>query len=232
MHKSIVRFTSILIMGAMIVSCGGEHKTLSHPNSHTIKTEEPASMKVVFENVTNDKIRESFMKVLREYEVLHSAEITLIQKPIKSSTMQAQPVVKLGNLFGETKKYRVKLAVMVRDTENLKVEDLPKEVLTGWFAHELGHLVDYKPYSNFQMIFYGLKYVFSNNFKREAEHAADRVAIRNGFRDEIIATKKFILEHDLLDESYKAKIKRYYMPIEEAEVWQHNHTPSSPDPEL
>ena len=36
--------------------------------------------------------------------------------------------------------------------------------------------------------------MFSNSFKREAEHAADRVAIRNGFRDEIIATKKFILE--------------------------------------
>jgi len=30
--------------------------------------------------------------------------------------------------------------------------DIPKEVLNGWFAHELGHLVDYEGYSDFRMI--------------------------------------------------------------------------------
>ncbi|WP_223252689.1 hypothetical protein [Owenweeksia hongkongensis] len=207
------------------------------PIQHFISTDNDTSetkpeMIVHFENVENQKIKDSFMEVMERYEALHNSEVTLVQGPIKSSTMQAQPVVKLSNLFGETKKYRVKLAILVRDSKDIKVADLPADVLTGWFAHELGHLVDYRPHSNFQMIFYGLKYVFSNKFKTNAEHAADYVAIRHGFRDEIIATKRFILEHDLLDETYKEKIRRYYMPIEEAEVWEHKHVPGAPEPEL
>lgn len=203
-----------------------------HKTSDTDTSETVPEMIVHFENVENQKIKHSFLEVLECYDALHNSEVTLVQGPIKSSTMQAQPVVKISNLFGETKKYRVKLAIMVRDSKNLRVADLPEDVLTGWFAHELGHLVDYRPHSNFQMLFYGLKYVFSKKFKTEAEHAADYVAIRHGFRDEIIATKRFILEHDLLDETYKEKIRRYYMPIEEAEVWEHKHVPGSPEPEL
>ena len=191
-----------------------------------------SKMNVHFKNVENEKIKESFLKVMRRYSELHNSEVTLVQGPLKSSTMQAQPVVQLAHLFSETQQYRVKLALLVRDSKDLKVADLPEDVLTGWFAHELGHLVDYRPYNNFQMIFYGLKYVFSENFKKEAEHAADYIAIRHGFRSEIIATKRFILENDLLEESYKAKIRRYYMPIEEAEVWEHEHIPGTPEAKI
>lgn len=194
-----------------------------------IATTSKTKMTVHFKNVENEKIKNSFLKVMQSYTELHDADVTLVQGPLKASTMQAQPLLSLSQLFSPTQKYRVKLALLVRDSQELKVADLPEEVLTGWFAHELGHLVDYRPYSNFQMLFYGLKYVFSESFKKEAEHAADYIAIDHGFREEIIATKRFILENDLLDESYKAKIRRYYMPIEEAEVWEHKHVPATPE---
>ncbi|PTM05859.1 MAG: hypothetical protein DA405_02050 [Bacteroidetes bacterium] len=197
-----------------------------------IATTSKTKMTVHFKNVENEKIKNSFLEVMRRYTELHNSEVTLVQGPLKSSTMQAQPVIKLAHLFSETQKYHVKLAHLVRDSKELKVADLPAEVLTGWFAHELGHLVDYRPYNNFQMILFGLKYVFLKSFKKEAEHAADYIAIRHGFRSEIIATKRFILENDLLEESYKAKIRRYCMPIEEAEVWEHEHVPGTPEAEI
>lgn len=146
--------------------------------------------------------------------------------------MQAQPVFSFGSLFSGITHYKVKLAILVRDSKSLKVAELPEDVLTGWFAHELGHLVDYRSYNNLNMIFFGIKYLLSEKFKREAEHAADRIAIRHGFRQEIIATKKFILEHNLLEESYKNKIRKYYMPIEMAEVWEHAHVPVSAKPDV
>ncbi len=189
-------------------------------------------LNITFHNIQNQKIKDSFIKVLNRYEALHNCRVSLRQIHIKSSTMQAQPVFSLGSLISGITHYKVKLAILVRDSKQLKVADLPEDVLTGWFAHELGHLVDYRSHHNLGMILFGIKYMLSEKFKREAEHAADRIAIRHGFRQEIIATKKFILEHHLLDESYKDKIRKYYMPIEMAEVWQHKHPPVSAKPDV
>ncbi|MTI21699.1 hypothetical protein E1176_11765 [Fulvivirga sp. RKSG066] len=171
-----------------------------------------------FKNVENEKIKKSFLKVMNAYQSLHDYEVVLIQKPIKSSTMQAQPIIDFKGLLKGVKRYKINLAEYVRDSNELKVADLPKDVLTGWFAHELGHLVDYEPFSNLQMIRYGLKYLISPKFRREAEHAADYIAIDHGFKNEILATKRFILEHDLLEEDYKAKIRKYYLSIEQVEM--------------
>lgn len=189
---------------------------------------------VSFHNIENQKIKDCFLEVLYRYRALHDCRISLSQLPIKSSTMQAQPVLKPASLFKSINHYKVKLSVKVRDSDTLRVAELPTAVLTGWFAHELGHLCDYRSYNNFTMIAFGLKYAFSSRFRREAEHAADRIAIQHGFRQEIIATKKFILNNQLLDEGYKNKIRKYYMPIEMAEVWQHSQSPisSAPDIEL
>lgn len=189
-------------------------------------------MNISFINVEDDKIRESFIEVLRKYESLHTYEVVLKQKPIKSSTMQAQPVLSWKSILSGIYRYQIKLAVFVRDSQEVRVKDLPQDVLIGWFAHELGHVVDYAPYSSLQMVGYGLRYLVSSRFKRQAEHAADHIAIQNGFKNEILKTKRFILENDLLTENYKAKIRKYYMSIEEVETWDHNATPGTPELEL
>lgn len=185
-------------------------------------------MKVIFRNIEDEKIKQCFIKVVRRYEELHPYQITLRQGPIKSSTMQAQPVISWKGLFTGLKQYHVKLAINVRDSDEIKVADLSEKVLTGWFAHELGHIVDYGPYSNSQMIIYGIKYLLSDNFKREAEHKADFIAIKYGFHQEILATKKFLLENDFLGESYKNKINKYYMSMKDVEMCVENNSPLDP----
>lgn len=173
---------------------------------------------VFFDGIDSDRVKESFLRVMKAYDVLHDFEITLVHRKIKSSTMVAQPELSLKALFGGVKRYRIKLATHVRDTEDIRIDQLPDEVLTGWFAHELGHIAHYGPRSNIGMVWYGMKYVFSRKFKRHAEHEADRFAIEHGFHREIIATKRFILEHDLLDDAYKHKIRAFYMSIEDVEL--------------
>jgi len=172
-------------------------------------------MRIEYEGITSDKIRDCFETVMNRYEVLHDCRVTLRQKRLKSSTMQAQPVIKFKNLFTDIKEYHVDLGIYLRDSTDLLVADLPEKVLIGWFAHELGHVVDYLPYSNAQMIAYGLKYISSESFRKKAEHAADIIAIDHGFYKEILETKKFILENEMLDEKYKNKIRKYYMSEDE-----------------
>lgn len=183
------------------------------------------SMKVTFKHVESEHIKKAFLKVFRSYDVLHSHEIVLIQKPVKRSTMQAQPVVGTKGLFSSIKRYKVVLSTFVKDTDSLRVADLPEEVLVGWFAHELGHLVDYERFSRFGMLRFGLRYLTSARFKQSAEHAADRVAISHGFHEEIIATKEFILCNDLMGEKYKAQIRRFYMSVEQVEMCVNGQPP-------
>lgn len=185
-------------------------------------------MKVKFREVRNDKIKESFLTVLKEYKALHDFSITLYQKEVKDSTMQAQPIFSLKDLFKGVKKYRIKLGIYISDSKSLKVEEVPDSVLRGWFAHELGHLVDYLSYSSLGMIKYGLKYISSKPFKMKAEHEADYIAIKNGFKSEIIATKRWVLSHDLVGQKYKDVLNKYYLSVEQVELCNFNEAPFQP----
>ena len=169
-------------------------------------------MNVTYENIESQKIIDCFETALEGYKKLHDYEITLVQKKIRASTMQAQPILKIGSFLKGVKRYRIKLAYHVRDEEQLPIDGLDEKVLIGWFAHELGHLMDYQQYSNFQMIRFGAKYLLSGKQRKIIEHNADYIAIAHGFHEEILATKKFILEHELIEEDYKAKMIRYYLP--------------------
>lgn len=175
-------------------------------------------MQVLFKNIQNEGIKNAFNKVYERYEQLHAHRLILKQRRIKGSTMQAQPIINFFTLFSKHKIYKIRLAEFVRDSKKLRVEELPYEVLTGWFAHELAHVIDYTRHSTLGMIVYGLRYLISRRFRLKVEHEADYIAIEHGFHDEIINTKKFIFSHEHIKSDYKEKIKRYYLSIKDVEL--------------
>ncbi len=180
-------------------------------------------MLVESKNITDAKVSDTFREALAKYPILHSYLIELRQHKIKASTMQARPVFNLKSFLFGFSHYRININKQVRNQNELLVRDLPVKVLRGWFAHELGHIVDYLDRSPLAMLLYGLRYFLFSSFRRNAEWEADRIAIKYGFRKDILATKRFILEHELLDQRYKEKIKKYYMSIDEAEKYiMHN----------
>lgn len=198
-------------------------------NTGKSNTMERETLNANFVNIDEPKLRNTFLEVLTEYEKLHPYEITLIKEELKNSTMQAQPIINIGNLFSGTKRYKVQLAETVRDAEELVIAEVPRDVLKGWFAHELGHIVDYEIRSNMSMIGYGLRYTFSKKFKRACEHQADSIAIEHGFHKEIIATKKYLLENELVSEAYKEKLRKFYMPIKGVRMCLQEKPPIKPD---
>jgi hypothetical protein len=207
----------IILLGLIdFASLSSTQTTLILPNASIEKDQNRKYMNVTYKNVENQKIIDCFEIALDRYKTLHNYEITLVQKSIKGSTMQAQPIITIGSVVKGVKRYRIKLAKHVRDEEKLPIAGLDEDVLIGWFAHELGHLMDYQQYSNLQMIGYGVKYLLSAKQRKIIEHDADYIAIAHGFHEEILATKKFILEHDLIQKDYKEKIKQFYLP--EADV--------------
>ena len=138
------------------------------------------------------------------------------KKNIKKSFMQAQP--KFSGLFKRRKNRSY--YVFINENFNLEgdifsVEDIPKDVLIGWIGHELGHIMDYKNRKGFNMVMFGLQYVLSPRYIREAERTADTYAVNHGMGEYILATKDFILSHANLSKVYKARIKRLYLSPEE-----------------
>lgn len=173
------------------------------------------SNKIVPDNIW----REAYV-ALSHYPELRDTPIEFrFKKNIKKSFMQAQP--KIGGLF--RKKGNRSYLILINEEfsiedEKFDISMVPSEVLIGWIGHELGHIMDYQDRSAVGLIWFGLKYITSKNYIREAERVADTYAVNHGLGEQIIATKDFILNHSRLSDVYKARIEDLYLSQEEIMV--------------
>ena len=171
--------------------------------------------------ITNKIIPESIfteaMTALSFYPELKDTPIEFkFKKKIKKSFMQAQP--KFSGIFKNKKNRSYYIMISEKfniEDEEFSITEVPSEVLIGWIGHELGHVMDYQERSGFNLIKFGISYLTSNNFIKEAERAADTFAVSHGMGDYILATKDFILNHAHLSEVYKNRIRRLYLSPEE-----------------
>lgn len=182
-------------------------------NSNRIK------LSISFKNISDPRIRELFEQTKSSFGALEEVKLILRGTKIKGSTMQAQPIIRPSSFIRGQLDYRIRLAEYVRDSDEMRVDELSDEVLIGWFAHELGHVVDYLDRSSIQMISFGIQYLSSAKFRRQAEHRADQIAAKHGFHKEVLETKKFLFHHDMIDPVYRAKMQKYYMSIDELNDW-------------
>lgn len=170
------------------------------------------SNKIVPDNIW----RETYI-ALSHYPELKDVPIEFrFKKNFKKSFMQAQPTI--GGIFKKRKKRGYIIFINEKfniEGETFDVTDVPSEVLIGWIGHELGHVMDYRERNGFNMIWFGIRYLTSKNYIREAERTADTYAVNHGLGSEIIATKNFILNHSKLTEKYKDRIKDLYLSQEE-----------------
>lgn len=135
---------------------------------------------------------------------------------IKKSTMQAQP--KFSSFFKSRKKrsYVVLISKHIKiSNKEFRTKDIPRAVMIGWLGHELGHIVDYQSRDNLNLVGFGLQYLFSVDYIKHAERTADSVAVDRGMGEYIIATKRFILDHAEISETYKSRMRKFYLSPEE-----------------
>tara|TARA_R110002049_G_scaffold90303_5_gene226521 strand:- start:1829 stop:2473 length:645 start_codon:yes stop_codon:yes gene_type:complete len=173
----------------------------------------PHSSKHVFP----DSIAIEAGKALSFYPELSDVSITFkFKSNIKKSTMQAQP--NFGSFFRTRNKrsYVILISKKIKiENKVFKTKDIPSNVMTGWLGHELGHIMDYQSKNNLELLWFGIAYLMSENHIIKAERAADTFAVSHGMADYILETKNFILNHAEINDSYKLRIKKYYLSPEE-----------------
>lgn len=162
-------------------------------------------------------IEKETLKALSYYPDLKDTKIELrFKKNIKKSTMQARPSFASFFRSRKNRSYLILISetFKISDTTFL-TKDIPSDILIGWIGHELGHIMDYQNRDKLNLIWFGIKYLLSDNHIVEAERAADGFAVKHGMEDYILKTKDFILNHAKITPTYKDRIKRYYLSPEE-----------------
>jgi len=175
-------------------------------------------MNVQFKHIDQTFVRDCFLEALKGFPQLADHEIILQQRSVAATNMRAQPVLDFRFFRRARRAYKIEISNHPNFAEYLTLEDLPAEVLVGWFAHELGHVMDYLERSAWNMIKFALGYWFFFNFRVGAERKADIYAIQQGFAREVMATKKYILEQSSLPNRYKERIDRYYLSPDEVAI--------------
>jgi hypothetical protein len=149
-------------------------------------------------------------------ELTHTAIQFVFKHTIKASVMQAQPVVKSFFSRSMKRSYRINISANFNLTHTgIPIHQLPDAIMIGWIGHELGHIMDYENRSIWGMIEFGLGYVTSADFVKKAERRADTYAVQHGLGHYLVETKRFILDHAHLPQTYKDKIARLYVSPEE-----------------
>jgi len=164
-----------------------------------------------------NNIKDKVLLALSYYPKLNDVYIEFkIKKNIKKSTMQARPTFE--SFF--KKKTDRKYVILI--SKNFKISgrefstlNIPDEVFVGWIGHELGHIMDYQGRNRWNLISFGFQYLFSENYIIEAERAADGFAVQHKMEKYILRTKNFILNHADITETYKNRMKKYYLSPEE-----------------
>ncbi|WP_345950729.1 MULTISPECIES: hypothetical protein [unclassified Mucilaginibacter] len=157
-------------------------------------------------------VQKEILTALSHYPELKDTPIDFVFDPNTSkSIMLSQPV--LSSFF----RGRLKRSYVIKINPRFKlvhrvipIQDVPKNVLVGWFGHELGHVMDYRSHSNLEMIGFGIRYISSDKYIMRAEQHADAYAIDHGLGDYIVSTKNFILTNSEIPPEYRARIQRLY----------------------
>jgi hypothetical protein len=169
------------------------------------------------QKIIPDSIEKEVKTALDFYPELNDAAIEIrFKKNIKKSTMQARP--RFSSFFKSKKNREYVILISEKfkiSDQEFSTKDIPSDILIGWIGHELGHIMDYQDRGKINLIWFGLKYLFSDSHIIEAERAADTHAVAQGMESYILQTKDFILNHADISPSYKSRIQKYYLSPEE-----------------
>lgn len=208
-----MKFLIPLVLSFTVLHSGCIESAASFSEDSSHSKELPDTNDVLYRKTVPQEVAQAAREALSHYPELQKLRIEFeYDKEFHNSFMQAQPRV---SSFFNSKKERVYLILMTRkmviEDKKIPIEELPHEVLVGWFGHELGHIMDYTQRNSLGMVLFGMRYYLFDSYKIKAEREADLFAIRHGLAKEIIATKNFILSNTSLPPSYIAKIERLYL---------------------
>jgi len=170
------------------------------------------------------KYNRLMLLVFAYYPELLDKNIDIIEKPLKSS-LQVRPSA--WSMFGKNDNRQYKIYI---DTAKFNMVDIQADerfnAQAGAMGHELAHIIDYESKSNLSIIWMGLKYVLSPNYRKGVERNTDAHTASRGLGYQLLLFRRYIKESPNIPRRYKEMKKQFYLSQKElikelAEVHAH-----------
>jgi hypothetical protein len=139
--------------------------------------------------------------IVRDFAIPSDTHITLEFGSVRETSTWAR-------------RYPFEGVVITLDPE--KLANISDAQLTGLLAHELSHIEVYERMNWFMLGLYGLRYSFSDNFKRTVERDTDLLAIRHGYGEELLAYREYRLATGSMEDI--VFIQAYYLSPDEIRI--------------
>jgi hypothetical protein len=159
------------------------------------------------------RIQERFEHVRKHYKELDTTDIRLRFFPLFYATMEARPSI--VDFITNHKKDKRKFIIMINTSEGYREYAFPlynvsNEILDGWLAHELGHIVFYQTLSHHKLALVPLRFMFDKKYKKFIESGADTLAEQHGFKQALHKGIELRLNDPSVSQEYKERLRKFY----------------------
>lgn len=157
---------------------------------------------------------ESGLIALAFYPELKDVKIRYVFQDTKT-TLAARP--RFLSLFrGRDKRsYTIFVDKKVKNKEGVLFENFPFNAQVGGLGHEYAHIIDYSRRSSLNIMWLGIKYLFSKKAKSRLEHKVDKITIERGLGWQTLAWEEYIFHHSEASNQYKRYKRDFYLGEEE-----------------
>ena len=148
------------------------------------------------------------------YPELKDVKIRYVYEDTKT-TLAARP--RFVSLFRAKDKraYTIFVDRKVKGKEGVLFKDFPFNAQVGGLGHEYAHIIDYSQRSGLNIMWLGIKYLFSKKAKARLEHKVDKITIERGLGWQTLAWEEHIFHNSEASKRYKSYKKDFYLSDEE-----------------
>jgi len=130
------------------------------------------------------------------------------------STMVSRPKPKSIFRSGNQREYQIIVKEPGSSETGLEWNELSFNSLTGWIAHELGHVVHYTHKTSAGVLFLGIKYAFPD-YRRRMERFTDNIVIQHDLGYALFEGTDYIINHSNATPHYKKYMEKFYLSPDE-----------------
>lgn len=169
------------------------------------------SLRAASQSDRRDTLAKTFQGVLSDYSEIKKSSVKLVFTEKKRHMMWARPTIK--SFFKKEMDY---IVFVSKDTIYQKFMDtLSQDAFMGWYAHELGHVVDYNRRGKMGALWMGVQYVLFPKGRMRMENRADKIAIEHGYGCQLLASVNTSKAH--LPNWKQKQVERFYLKLSQLE---------------
>jgi hypothetical protein len=180
---------------------------------------------LTIENHIAEHMINSFLYTIKKYGAdLEETNIIIRSRNISPDIMRSRASFYYIFHKKENREYIITISSNTNEESGGVITNLTRDEQTGWIAHELGHIEEYKEMTNLQLSIWNIKYLFALAISyiniygplRKIERGVDLKAIKRGFGLELAMGTYYTMTETSRSDKSKERYSKTYTSAHES----------------